>query len=336
VRASVIIPSIGNPASVNRTLRSVLAADPRHWQVEIILVDNSNDETVAAHLRQICLSAGEPVRYVAEPSPGATAARHRGAQEAGGEILVYIDDDVEVSPGWLGAILGVFEDPNVGIAGGPSIPVFPGSIPAWFWAFVQPHGNGGWWCGSLSLIDLGRTIYDIDPVWIWTLNFAIRRKALFDLGGLHPDLVPAAMQRWQGDGETGLTIKARASGVRAVFLQDALVHHHIQPGRLTPEYFAKRAHFQGICDSFTHLRGGLLAPVPQVGPKPMPPSPAEGSIAWAKAAHEMQVGCAKAYNEGWLFHQREAAEDASLLEWVRRESYWDADLREEMRNRSGP
>jgi glucosyl-dolichyl phosphate glucuronosyltransferase len=330
VRASVIIPSLGRSASVQRTLRTLLAADPRKRDVEVLVVDNNSDYAISGFLRECCDSAGDPVRYVAEPSPGATAARHRGAKEAAGDILLFIDDDVDVSPGWLDAILNTFEDPSVGIAGGPSIPVFPGSIPAWFWAFLQPHRDGGWWCGWLSLIDVGRSLEDIDPVWIWTLNFAVRRKVLFELGGFHPDLVPAAMQRWQGDGETGLTYKAQASGVRAVYVQEASVHHNIEPGRLTPEYFAKRAYFQGISDSFTRVRSGTPPSATELGPKPIPAPPAEGAIAWAHAAHEVQVRCAGAYNQGWEFHQREVAGDPSLVDWVRRANFWDTDIRQQM------
>ena len=39
---------------------------------------------------------------VGDPQPGLLAGRHRGAREARGEILIYLDDDVRVSEGWLG------------------------------------------------------------------------------------------------------------------------------------------------------------------------------------------------------------------------------------------
>lgn len=332
MRATVIIPTCGRPVAVKDAFRSLLAADPRKFNAEILVVDNNTDESMSRDLRAACAAAGEPVRYTIEPSPGQSAARHRGAKDARGDILIYVDDDVQISAGWFDAFLKVFEDESVGIAGGPSIPIFQGSIPAWLWDFLQPTPYGGWHCGWLSLIDIGTTVDDIDPIWVWGLNFAIRREVLYRLGGFHPDLVPAKMQRWQGDGETGLAHRAKVSGVRSVHARDALLHHVIGADRLTPEYFAKRAYYQGICDSFTQIRAGAAPSASTQGPRPAP-LPGQAATVWARAAFEVQSRAVLAYNEGWVFHQREAADDLLLLAWIRREDFWGADIREEMRRR---
>jgi glucosyl-dolichyl phosphate glucuronosyltransferase len=240
---------------------------------------------------------------------------------------------VQVSAGWLGAFIRAFEDPTVGIAGGPSIPAFTGSVPLWLWDFLQPTPYGGWSCGWLSLLDIGKTVEGIDPIWIWGLNFAIRKDVLCQLGGFHPDLVPAAVQRWQGDGETGLAYRAKASGVRCVYLEDALLHHLISADRLTPDYFAKRAYYQGVCDSFTRIRAGTPPVAAPQGPRPAPREPGEGATSWARAAYEVKTRAAASYNEGWSFHQKEAAGDPQLLLWIRRPDYWTADIRDEIARR---
>jgi glucosyl-dolichyl phosphate glucuronosyltransferase len=327
MRASVIIPTRGRPVAIKQALRSLLDAGASNLGVEVLVVDNNVDDALGADLRLACEQAGEPVRYLAEPAPGQTAARHCGARQARGEILIYVDDDVQVSDSWFKAIFRAFEDKSIGIVGGPSVPVFAGSVPAWLWDFVEPSPYGGWWCGWLSLLDIGRDIHDIDPTWIWGLNFSIRRQALFDLGGFHPDLVPSDLQRWQGDGETGLSLRAKAAGVRAAFRQDILLHHHIGADRVTPGAFAKRAYYQGICDSFTRIRQGT-DPSPTT-PGPMGPRPEDGR--WSGAAREVRAATVVAYNEGWMFHQREAAGDAQLLAWVRRPDFWSADIRDQVR-----
>jgi len=327
MRASVIIPTRGRPVAIKQAMRSLQDAGARELGVEVLVVDNNVDLALRADLRRACELAGEPVRYLVEPAPGQTAARHCGASEARGEILIYVDDDVQVSARWFEAIFRAFEDKSIAIVGGPSVPVFDGSVPPWIWDFIEPSPYGGWWCGWLSLLDIGRDVDDIDPTWIWGLNFSIRRQVLFDLGGFHPDLVPADLQRWQGDGETGLSLRAKVGGVRAAFRHDALLHHHIGTDRMTPEAFAKRAYYQGICDSFTRIRQGIEPSA--TAPGPMAARPEEGR--WSGAAREVRAATVVAYNEGWTFHQREAARDIRLLAWVRRPDFWSADIRDEAR-----
>jgi glucosyl-dolichyl phosphate glucuronosyltransferase len=330
IRASVIIPTRGRPLTIALAIRSLLASGAQAYGVEIVVVDNNSDAAMSAALRSTCELAGKPVRYVVEASPGQTAARHKGAQEARGELLIYVDDDVQVSASWLPALVSAFEDRSVGIAGGPSIPAFSGSVPAWLWDFFKPTPYGGWHCGWLSLLDIGKSVDEIDATWIWGLNFAIRRELVFSLGGFHPDLVPQAMQRWQGDGETGLSYRAKLAGVKATYLQDALLHHLIGADRVTPEAFVKRAYYQGVCDSFTRIRLGEAPSALAQGPQAAPTGAANG---WAeRVALPMRTATVAAYNEGWEFHQREAWGDPDLLAWIRRDNYWNTDIRAQMQS----
>jgi len=283
------------------------------------------------------------VRYLREPSPGACVARHRGFREAGGEILIFIDDDVEPSPTWLEAIQNAFADPEVGMVGGPSIPKFGGSVPSWFWDFFSPTSYGGWMCGWLSLLDIGHDVQRIDPDYIWSLNMSIRRVIFERCGGFHPDLVPSKLQRWQGDGETGLTRKIKAAGIRADYLQEAMLFHCCGTDRFNAEYFRKRAYFQGVCDSFTQIRAGLK-PSAQSSPHPISMHrkirrllgsllhrTSLGKTKWRADAAPIKAMTENSYLDGWRFHQSEVAADPKLLAWVRRKNYWDADIREEMR-----
>jgi hypothetical protein len=89
-------------------------------------------------------------------------------------------------------------------------------IPTWVESFWSTTPYGGRMCGFLSLLDLGGDAIEIHPNYIWGLNFAIQRRALFDLGGFHPDCIPDALRHFQGNGETGLTM-VLAQGYKAVF-----------------------------------------------------------------------------------------------------------------------
>jgi hypothetical protein len=267
--------------------------------------------------------------------------------------LIFIDDDVEVAPGWLAGMVRGFSENRVDIVGGPSIPSFGGSVPDWFWDFILPTPYGGWYCTWVSLLDIGRPVHGINPNFVWTLNFGIKRSVFRDLGGFHPDLVPSHLERWQGDGETGLTLKAQALNVKAIYVPQALIYHYVAPERLTLEYFAHRARFQGICDSFTHLRIRSAATEPsslsikppflsswirgipgmlrsQLGRKPAPLQANLASRPWGKAAVEVHRITDAAYRQGYEFHQSEAAADPRLMRWILRDSYWGADIRSEV------
>lgn len=289
---------------------------------ELLIVDNGTEPDTAA----LCVKAAEwmpsgTLRYLREPVPGLHSGRHRGAEEARAELLLFVDDDIEASATLLSATAEAFTDPDVGIVGGPSLPRYERDPPQWIEAtWVREIGKS--WCGYLSLLDFGAQPCDIDPIFVWGLNFGIRRELLYRLRGFHPDALPWELRRYRGDGETGLSLKARASGIRARYHPAALVYHEVPAGRLTEDYFLRRSFLQGISDSFTAIRayGGIA-----------PPEPLEARIkARARMLRRRLDGTGPdplgrrlkhAHDEGFRFHQREAAGDAGLLAWVLRSDY---------------
>ena len=51
---------------------------------------------------------GRRARYVREARPGLDWARNRAIAEAAGEMIAFTDDDVEVDPGWIRALVAAF------------------------------------------------------------------------------------------------------------------------------------------------------------------------------------------------------------------------------------
>lgn len=333
---SIIIPTAGRPLAIRGAIESILRQNLIDFDAELIIVDNNTEEMLSSNLKDYCKQWSPRLRYVHEPSPGLSAARHRGAEEARGELLTFLDDDVEISQTWLKAIHDAFKFEDVVMVGGPSIPKFTCSIPAWFWSYISDTPYGGWMNPWLSLLDIGKDVTNIDPNYIWGLNFSIRKKVMIDSGGFNPDLVPAKYQRWQGDGETGLTRKVSKLGFRADYRQDALVYHLCGPDRLTIEYFQKRAYYQGVCDSYTQVRDEsidkavsshyrrLRSLIGRLMRRVKAPNP------WYKAASEVRVQTYEAYQAGWKFHQCEVGTDPSLIEWIRRENYFGVDMRNQV------
>lgn len=87
VYASVVVPTLGRPGRLRRTLASVLAQDMTDW--ELIVVDDGDGEGAAA-----ASSLGEP-RIVTCRSAGVgqVDARTTGIARARGEVICWLDDD---------------------------------------------------------------------------------------------------------------------------------------------------------------------------------------------------------------------------------------------------
>jgi glycosyltransferase involved in cell wall biosynthesis len=340
VNLSIIIPTAGRTLSIKYAINSLLRIKPESYNAEIIVIDNNFNNDLSKDLYEYCKKIQNRVRYFRETSPGLTAARHRGALESKGEILTFIDDDIEVSELWLKNIINIFNLSDIALVGGPSIPKFTCSIPIWFWDYLKPTQYGGWMCGWLSLLDIGHDVIDINPNYIWGLNFSIKKTVLYSCGGFHIDLVPKEMQNMQGDGETGLTMKIKAAGYKALYSKDVLIFHHCGSDRLNIEYFKKRAYFQGVCDSYTQIRNYdkdsknttrnirslLYGEIKKYGSflKKSNNIKKNGSIEGVRAMNETD----KAYREGWLFHQNEVNINSSLYNWIKRDNYLNVDLRD--------
>jgi hypothetical protein len=112
--ATIIIPTRGRPDYLAVTLASIVT-QARAAAAEVLVVDDGRDARNEQAARAV------DVRYLALGSPrGANAARNAGVDAASGELLVFIDDDIEADPRWLAAYLRAAGDlPEVGVFGGP-------------------------------------------------------------------------------------------------------------------------------------------------------------------------------------------------------------------------
>jgi len=106
---SVVIATKGRPDDLRQTLGSLSAANPPPY--EVIVVDGDPDHSAervaaanAAHLPALS--------YFSSPA-GLTVQRNRGLEAVAGEVVVFLDDDVEVDPGLFGALARAYEETKV-------------------------------------------------------------------------------------------------------------------------------------------------------------------------------------------------------------------------------
>ncbi len=125
-------------------------------------------------------------RYLSLGEPrGLNAARNAGIEAADGELLAFIDDDVEVHDGWLDALIAAAHSQ-------PEVDVFTGPIVARF------EGVRRRVCGRegppITHNDYGD--HDRDVPRAWGANLTIRRDALDPRRLLRPP--PPRLERRRG------------------------------------------------------------------------------------------------------------------------------------------
>src|SRR4051812_41146406 len=97
--ASIVVPTRGRPGYLDVALAS-LAPQARAAGAELLVVLDGPDAESAAVARR------HGARAVAHAAPrGLNAARNTGLANAGGELVAFVDDDVDAPTGWLAALL---------------------------------------------------------------------------------------------------------------------------------------------------------------------------------------------------------------------------------------
>ena len=109
---SVVIPTCGNAAALERCLASVL--ETGYEPLEVIVVEN---RPPAPATKRVAEKEGSETRiiYLEEPRPGASWARNTGLARASAEIIAFTDDDVVVDKRWIDNGVAAFSN-GAGVA----------------------------------------------------------------------------------------------------------------------------------------------------------------------------------------------------------------------------
>lgn len=197
------------------------AVDAR-W--EVLVVDNSSTDGTAAAAADF---AGLlPLRHLHEPRLGLSNARNRAVAEAAGEVIVWVDDDVEVPEAWLGAwVNGIRAHPGASFFGAGIRVVFDVEPPAWIracWSRFAPL-----FAERVVPADGGLVDRDYLP---FGANFAVRtavqRAARYD-----PSLGRRGTSLYGGE-ETTLLAELVQAGHEGRWIAGAALDHVMEPARV--------------------------------------------------------------------------------------------------------
>jgi GT2 family glycosyltransferase len=182
---------------------------------EVIVVDSCPSSDATARL----VASYPRIHYIHEPRPGAGIARNRGLLAATRDVVAYTDDDAQVDPGWLNALLRNFDDPIVGIVTGITMPLELETY-AQLW-FEETHGFArGFERKTFDTATMNPLAAGLVGA---SVNMAVRRSALAEIGLFDEALGPGTPACSGEDHEYFYRTLTR--GFRIVYDPTALVWH---------------------------------------------------------------------------------------------------------------
>lgn len=209
-RATVAICTRNRARTLPVCLTSVLAQDYPKQSYEVILVDDESTDTTQRIAQQFIRNSSPQLRYIRQPYGGLSVARNRAISEARSDLVCFLDDDAEASPGWVGALIQAAAEHS-------DVECFAGRL------LLRLEGKAPRTCGAESLgaeLDEGDEERELDGLVTRARgsNLAIRRAAFERIGLFNPALV------WRGD-EDNWQKRLVEQGGRVLYVPRALVWH---------------------------------------------------------------------------------------------------------------
>ncbi len=110
---TIIIPTYNNAELLEKCIESIFR-NTDYPNFEVIVVDNHSVDGTTAFLKNL----KDPVRLIINPENlGFAKACNIGTLQAKGDVFVFLNNDTEVSPGWLSPLMTDLLDPEIGISG---------------------------------------------------------------------------------------------------------------------------------------------------------------------------------------------------------------------------
>jgi O-antigen biosynthesis protein len=209
---SVIIPVHGKLAYTLACLRSI-AKRSAETPFEVIVIDDASPDESAATLSKIT-----GLRLIRnERNLGFVGSCNAGADVARGSHLLFLNNDTQVTPGWLDRLLDCFGDePLCGIAG--SRLVYPDGRLQEAGGIIFSNGDG-WNVGRFQAPEDPQFRYRRDADYVSGASLMIERAVFMQIGGFDTRYSPAYYE------DTDLAFAVRAMGKRVIYQPESVVIH---------------------------------------------------------------------------------------------------------------
>lgn len=229
----VMICTRNNANTLRETLAALEHLDPPPAPWRLTVVNNGSTDRTAEVLANC--SPILPLRVVEEQEPGLSVARNRGLSMLDPEsLVVFTDDDVIPTPGWLQAYWrAAVESAPRTFFGGPIESIFLGRVPEATLLSLAPASIRGFE-PSTSDMTYARTFLGA--------NWSCPAELLAESGGFSSQNGLNSGGRWtpKTGEEAELQERLRALGCQGRFVAEARLGHKVPSSKATAAVIAAR------------------------------------------------------------------------------------------------
>jgi GT2 family glycosyltransferase len=218
---SVVVPSYGRPEEITRLADQLNAQTISADAYEVIVVDDGSPIDVRTLLKPDAYRFELVIERQA--NAGSATARQRGAELATGDLLVFVDDDMSVGPGFLAA----HQDAH---RGDDRLVVLGRRRAGDGWERLPILERYRVTRGDELARDVASGEVALSGVYVYTGNVSMPRALFHEAGGFDPDL------RWVCDVELG--IRLEKAGARFAMCEDAF-NVHDRDAMTTKQWLAR-------------------------------------------------------------------------------------------------
>lgn len=237
---SVVIPTYQRAATLVRCLDALAGQDLDPDAYEVVVVDDGGHDETHSVVDAAARTASVSLTYLVQQHRGPSAARNLGVDHAGGDVVVFIGDDIIPTAGFLACHLGAHRHaPEPGLAVLGQTAWAPWLRVGLLMEFLEQNGEQF----AFSKIE---NPHDVPVRFFYTSNVSLKRSFLTGGPRFDVDLFP-----WE---DVDLAQRLQPLGLRILYEPGALAFHD-HPTDLAA--FLRRMRQSGVAARILDTKRGI-------------------------------------------------------------------------------